>query len=86
VRLRSFAKIKLLLDGYRESWHAIKKLCNLPFLTLKVGYPERGNTFIIEHGMSNTIGNMYTLKPRTQGRPIEVGCLARHKEVQCVKV
>lgn len=27
-----------------------------------------GNTFIIEHGMSN----MYTLKPRTQGRPIKV--------------
>ena len=44
-----------------------------------------GNTFIIEHGMSNTIGNMYTLKPRTQGRPTEVGCLARRKEVQGVK-
>jgi len=23
----------------RESWHAIKKLFNLPFLTLKVRYP-----------------------------------------------
>ena len=23
----------------RESWHAIKKLSNLPFLTLKVRYP-----------------------------------------------
>jgi len=45
-----------------------------------------GNTFIIENRMNNTNGNMYTLKPRTQGRPIEVGCLARHKEVQCVKV
>ena len=31
-----------------------------------------GDTFIIEHGMSNTIGNMYTLKHRTQGRLIEV--------------
>ena len=35
-------------------------------------YKGGGNTFIIEHGMSNTIGNMYTLKPRTQGRPIEI--------------
>jgi len=23
----------------RESWHAIKKLFNLPFLTLKIRYP-----------------------------------------------
>jgi len=34
---RRFAKIKVLLDG--QSWHAIKKLLNLPFLTLKVRYP-----------------------------------------------
>jgi len=34
---RRFAKIKVLLDG--QSWHAIKKLFNLPFLTLKVRYP-----------------------------------------------
>jgi len=27
-----FAKLKLMLDGYRESWHAIKGLLNLPFL------------------------------------------------------
>ena len=33
---RRFATIKLLLDRYRESWHAIKKLFNL---TLKVRYP-----------------------------------------------
>jgi len=33
---RRFAK--LLLDDW-ESWHAIKKLFNIPFLILKVRYP-----------------------------------------------
>lgn len=34
------------------------------------------NTFIIEHGMNNTSGNMYTLKARAQGRPAGMGYLA----------
>ena len=44
-----------------------------------------GNTFLIERRMNNTNGIMYTLKPRTQGRPTGVGRLARHRRIQCVK-
>ena len=31
----------------RESWHAIKKLLNLPFLILKVRYPAIKNKFMV---------------------------------------
>jgi len=35
--------------------------------------------------MNTTNGNMYTLKPRTQGKPTEVGCLGRHRGVLYAK-